>query len=95
MARSPMFDCVLDMPPRVTSLSAAKRKRKVQQEVALSERELEVLRLMADGLSNPAIAEHLGLGAETIKTHVRSIMQKLLVDDRTQAAVKALKDGLI
>jgi len=84
-------DCVLDISMRV----ASKRKSELQQEGVLSERELGVLRLVAEGLSNPEIAEHLCLGVETVKTHVRRIMQKLLVSDRTQAAIKALKQGLI
>ncbi|WP_017319346.1 response regulator [Mastigocladopsis repens] len=61
----------------------------------LSQRELEVLRLMVDGLSNPEIAEKLYLSPNTIKTHVRGIMNKLSVDDRVQAAVVALRSGLV
>ena len=66
-----------------------------EEVIVLSQREVEVLRLVADGFSNPAIAEHLCLSVETVKTHVRRIMRKLLVDDRTKAAVKALRQGLI
>jgi two-component system, NarL family, response regulator LiaR len=61
----------------------------------LSQRELDVLRLMVDGLSNPEIAEKLYLSPNTIKTHVRGIMNKLSVDDRVQAAVVALRSGLV
>jgi NarL family two-component system response regulator LiaR len=61
----------------------------------LSARELEVLKLMVDGLSNPEIAEKLYLSPNTIKTHVRGIMNKLAVDDRVQAAVVALRSGLV
>ena len=61
----------------------------------LSQRELEVLRLMVEGLSNPEIAEKLYLSPNTIKTHVRGIMNKLSVDDRVQAAVVALRSGLV
>jgi DNA-binding NarL/FixJ family response regulator len=64
-------------------------------EDALSPRELEVLSLVAQGLSNQRIAERLGISAETVKSHIRHIMKKLVVNDRTQAAVKALKRGLI
>lgn len=63
--------------------------------VTLTERELEVLRLLADGKSNPEIAEALSITVHTAKAHVGSIMQKLAVDDRTQAAIKALRDGLL
>ncbi|BAZ11341.1 two-component response regulator [Calothrix sp. NIES-4071] len=61
----------------------------------LSQRELEVLKLMVDGLSNPEIAEKLYLSPNTVKTHVRGIMNKLSVDDRVQAAVVALRSGLV
>lgn len=61
----------------------------------LSERESEVLKLMVDGLSNPEIAAILYLSPNTVKTHVRSIMNKLAVDDRVQAAVVALRSGLV
>ncbi|MGB5595609.1 MAG: response regulator transcription factor [Crocosphaera sp.] len=61
----------------------------------LSERELEVLKLIVEGKSNNEIAEHLYLSTNTIKTHVRGIMNKLAVDDRVQAAVVALRSGLV
>lgn len=61
----------------------------------LSERELEVLRLVVDGKSNPEIAALLYLSLSTVKCHVRSIMDKLAVDDRVQAAVMALRSGLV
>jgi two-component system, NarL family, response regulator LiaR len=61
----------------------------------LSERELEVLKLMVDGCSNPEIAAKLYLSPNTIKTHIRGIMNKLAVDDRVQAAVVALRSGLV
>ncbi len=61
----------------------------------LSQRELEVLTLMVEGYSNPEIAEKLYLSPNTIKTHVRGIMNKLSVDDRVQAAVVALRSGLV
>jgi DNA-binding NarL/FixJ family response regulator len=50
---------------------------------------------VADGLSNQKIAEKLGLGLETVKTHMRHIMEKLAVSDRTEAAVKAMKQGIV
>lgn len=61
----------------------------------LSQRELDVLRLMVEGYSNPEIAHRLYLSPNTIKTHVRGIMNKLAVDDRVQAAVVALRAGLV
>jgi two-component system, NarL family, response regulator LiaR len=61
----------------------------------LSEREMEVLELIVEGKSNPQIAKILHLSPNTIKTHVRSIMNKLTVNDRVQAAVVALRSGLL
>jgi DNA-binding NarL/FixJ family response regulator len=61
----------------------------------LTERELEVLELMVAGCTNTAIAEKLFITAGTVKTHVRNILGKLCADDRTEAAVRALRSGLI
>ncbi len=61
----------------------------------LSARELEVLRLIAEGCTNQEIAEKLILSPTTVKTHVQNILQKLGVSDRTQAAVHAVRCGLI
>lgn len=61
----------------------------------LSQREMEVLKLIVEGYSNPEIASQLYLSANTVKTHVRGIMNKLAVDDRVQAAVVALRSGLV
>ncbi len=61
----------------------------------LTEREYEVLKLVVDGKSNQEIADELHISEHTSKAHVCSIIQKLVVDDRTQAAVKAVKEGLV
>lgn len=61
----------------------------------LTEREYEVLKLVVDGKSNNEIAQSLTISEHTAKAHVCNIIQKLVVDDRTQAAVKALKEGLV
>lgn len=61
----------------------------------LSEREAEVLRLVAAGLSNGEIAEKLFLGHETVKTHVGNLLTKLGVRDRTQAVIAAYESGFI
>lgn len=61
----------------------------------LTEREMEVLALIVEGLSNPEIAEKLFITRATAKAHVHSILQKLYVDDRTQAAVTAMREGLV
>ena len=60
----------------------------------LTERELEVLRLIAEGLNNREIAEKLVISDKTVKTHVSSILSKLHLEDRTQAAIYALRHGL-
>jgi len=61
----------------------------------LSERELEVLRLVAKGNSNKEIARQLYVTEDTIKLHVRSMLAKLQAADRTQAVVIALQRGLL
>jgi DNA-binding NarL/FixJ family response regulator len=60
----------------------------------LTEREQEVLQLIADGCSNRDIARKLFISEKTVKTHVSSILGKLNLQDRTQAAIYALKNGL-
>ena len=61
----------------------------------LTAREMEVLELIVEGLSNPQIAERLTITKATAKAHVHSILQKLCVDDRTQAAVLAMRQGYV
>lgn len=60
----------------------------------LTEREREVLRLIANGLNNRAMARQLAISEKTVKTHVSNILSKLNLADRTQAAIYALKAGL-
>jgi two-component system, NarL family, response regulator LiaR len=66
-----------------------------QSEFVLSDREMEVLKLLVEGLSNGAIAEALFLSESTIKAHLRGIMTKFEVNDRVQVAVVALRSGLV
>ena len=61
----------------------------------LSKREYEVLELIVEGYSNPQIGAELNLSTNTVKTYVRSIMNKLMVSDRVQAAVTALRSGIV
>ena len=61
----------------------------------LSDRELEVLKLIADGLSNAEIAGKLVLSEKTVKGHVSNILSKLHLADRTQAAVYAWREGVV
>lgn len=78
-------------PPLQTS-SPQTRKR---YNTELSDRELEVLNLLAHGKGNKEIARELSISIHTVKAHVSTIIQKLAVDDRTQAAVKALQQGYV
>ncbi len=61
----------------------------------LTKREREILSLVAEGLSNREIAEKLVLSPETVKSHVAAILEKLNVSDRTQAAIYAVRNGLV
>ncbi len=78
------------IPPRQMSRAMFK-----EQHANLTQREYEVLKLVVDGMSNNEIAQELTISEHTAKAHVCNIIQKLVVDDRTQAAVKALKEGLV
>lgn len=81
----------LPSPETLNFLSANSNLQKVQ----LTEREIEVLRLLVKGKSNTEIANELIVSVHTAKAHVCSILQKLCVDDRVQAAVKAVKEHLV
>lgn len=78
------------IPSRQLSRSAFRERHS-----NLTQREYEVLKLIVDGQSNSDIAKTLTISEHTAKAHVCNIIQKLVVDDRTQAAVKALKEGLV
>ncbi|HEY9733299.1 MAG TPA: response regulator transcription factor [Drouetiella sp.] len=65
------------------------------KKLTLSPREIEVLTCVTEGLTNSEIATKLTVSVETVKTHLKRIMEKLEVSDRTQAAVQALKQGLL
>lgn len=79
-------------PENVTLMSPSEVKDARSQ---LTERELEVLKHLVKGKSNTEIAKELIVSVHTAKAHVCSILQKLCVDDRVQAAVKAIKENII
>lgn len=79
--------------PKGTSESLARAQESLPE--PLSPRELEVLNLLVEGNSNQQIADTLYVSLATAKTHVRNILNKLAVDDRTQAAVNAMRRGLV
>lgn len=81
-------------PEAAQALIQRTRKPKNQVE-ELTPRELEVLKLMGEGLTNPQIAEELVVSNSTVKFHVSSVLGKLNVDSRTEAVVYALKHNLI
>ena len=68
---------------------------KPEKDYGLTSRETEILKLITDGYSNIEIAKELFVSINTTKAHVASILQKLEVDDRLQAALKALKEKLV
>ena len=85
-------------PAALRRLVAGRAGRSGQQALAaarLTERESEVLRLMAAGLSNTEIAERLVVGVETVKTHVGNVLAKLSARDRTQAVIAAYESGFV
>lgn len=95
--------------PKIASkvLAVFEMQRKPQEEIekapagssslsdSLSQREKEVLKLMVEGFSNKEISEKLIISISTVRTHVEHILEKLSVTGRTQAAVKAMKEGLL
>jgi len=78
---------------RVRNTMARRTDR--SDDIPLTNRELQVLRHVALGLSNREIGQSLGISIETVKEHVQNILRKLDVNDRTQAAVWAVRKGLV
>lgn len=66
-----------------------------QNKFQLTEREIDVLKLLVEGCSNKEISTRLVVSTETVKTHMQHIFDKLRVADRTQAALKTLKEGIL
>ena len=77
------------------SIAAMLVNRVKTPSIGLSPRETEILRLVASGLSNPAIGRALFIGEATVKTHLLHAFEKLGVNDRTRAVTKAMELGLL
>ena len=84
-----------ELNPNVVPTVQISRSNFKQTHANLTAREYEVLKLVVDGKSNQQIANELNISEHTSKAHVCNIIQKLVVDDRTQAAVKAIKEGIV
>lgn len=91
----PALRAIADSPEPNIVLEAASEATEAPETYSLTDRELEVLELIVAGCSNAAIAEKLYITVGTVKTHVRNILNKLCAHDRTQAAVRALRSGLV
>lgn len=79
----------------VMSDTSLRRPSGTASSIDLTEREREVLQLVVEGKNNPEIAETLHISVHTAKAHVGSIMAKMSVNDRVQAAIKALRENLV
>ena len=86
---------VLRSFPKQDKLSLLNSKSNQDSQVPLTEREYEVLRHLVSGKSNTEIAKELIVSVHTAKAHVCSILQKMCVNDRVQAAVKAVREGIV
>ncbi|WP_433748698.1 response regulator transcription factor [Falsibacillus pallidus] len=82
-------------PKVATKMMNRFRQKDKKPHEELTERELDVLRCLGNGLTNQEISEKLFIGVKTVKTHVSNILSKLGVSDRTQAAIYANRNGLI
>ena len=85
----------LQYGPKSSMSTSTEVDKRTKNAYGLTERELDVLALMVEGLSNPQIAEQLVITRATAKAHVHSILQKLCATTRTQATVTAMKEGLV
>jgi NarL family two-component system response regulator LiaR len=80
---------------RVIQQLRGSRQTELNPFTELTERELEVLKLIANGLTNARIAEQLVISENTVKGHVSNILSKLHLADRTEAAVYAWREGIV
>jgi DNA-binding NarL/FixJ family response regulator len=83
------------LDPQIAHIVLGQLNAPGESQVELTKRELEILRLIAEGWSNKQIAQELGISLSTVKTHVEELLVKLSASDRTQAAIRALRQGLL
>lgn len=95
--REEIIDCIRNVCSGLTVIPAAIAAKLADhlRIIALTPREIEVLRVLADGKSNKAIASELHITEGTVKSHVNTIMRKLDANDRTHAVSTALKHGML
>jgi DNA-binding NarL/FixJ family response regulator len=84
-----------EMATRLLKGIAAQKTDQEESQDVLTEREIDVIRLVAIGKSNAEISEDLVISVNTVKTHIGSILEKLQLDNRTQAANYAMTHGII
>ncbi|HWP59332.1 MAG TPA: response regulator transcription factor [Candidatus Acidoferrales bacterium] len=84
----------LDPLPERASLPDEQKRIQLGHQYGLTEQELKVLQLLAEGLSNEEISRFVNLSRETIKMHLKALFRKLRVKNRTEAAVLAVREGL-
>ena len=88
-------ESVIEQKVAQKMMKQIRTKPKTQLHDELTKREKEVLLLIGEGKTNSQIAEELFIGLKTVKTHVSNILSKLNVSDRTQAAVYAIRNGMV
>jgi NarL family two-component system response regulator LiaR len=88
-------ESVLEAKVTGKMLSKMRSKKETKPHEALTAREMEILRLIAEGKNNQEIADTLFITVKTVKTHITNILSKLGVDDRTQAAIYAHRNKLV
>lgn len=86
---------ILESRVATKMMNRLRQPQKTNAHDELTDREMEVLRLIAQGKSNQEVADTLFIGVKTVKSHVTNVLAKLEVDDRTQAAIYAIKHGLV